>query len=151
MQDFNMRQTNRPAVRSATEQLKRAEVRATSQRVAVLAAMIQHGGHSSAEEVLTLAQADLPELNRSTVYRTLERLRDQRLISETDLGDGVRRFEVVDSIPHHHLVCTGCNAMIELDDAAVDALRCEIERVHGFRADIDHLAIFGRCPACQVN
>jgi Fe2+ or Zn2+ uptake regulation protein len=131
------------------EQLRRAGMRATAQRVSVLAALIQHGGHTSAEEALALSQADLPELNRSTVYRTLERLRDHRLVSETDLGDGVRQFEVVDSVPHHHLVCTGCNAMIDLDDAAVDALRCEIERAHGFRADIDHLAVFGRCAHCR--
>lgn len=124
-------------------------MRATSPRVAVLAALIQHGGHTSAEEALALGQADLPELNRSTVYRTLERLRDHRLISETDLGDGVRRFEVVDTIPHHHLVCTGCNTMIDLEDSAVDVLRLEIERAHGFRPDIDHLAVFGRCAVCR--
>src|SRR5690554_5360690 len=110
-----MREMDRPAARSALEQLKRANLRATAPRIAVLAGLIQHGGHSSAEEALALAQEHLSDLNRSTVYRTLERLRDLRLISETDLGDGVRRFEVVAAIPHHHLVCTGCNAMIELD------------------------------------
>jgi len=144
-----MREKQRPAERIALDQLKRLDLRATAPRLAVLAALIEHGGHSSAEEVLAIAQRSLPDLNRSTVYRTLERLRDHRLISETDLGDGVRRFELVDATPHHHLVCTGCGAMIELGDEEVDPLRSEIERVHGFRADIDHLAVFGRCVACR--
>ena len=144
-----MREKQRPAEHIALDQLRRIGLRATAPRLAVLAALIEHGGHSSAEEVLVTAQGTLPDLNRSTVYRTLERLRDSRLISETDLGDSVRRFEVVDAIPHHHLVCTGCGAMIELDDFEVDPLRDQIERVHGFRADIDHLAVVGRCAACR--
>lgn len=139
----------RAAERIANDELKRSGLRATGPRVAVLAALIQQDGHSSADDVLCLAQERLPELNRSTVYRTLERLRDHRIVSETDLGDGVRRFEMVAAVPHHHLICTGCGAMIELSDSAVDALRREIEAEHGFRSDIDHLAIFGRCPHCR--
>lgn len=140
---------NDPVQRLINEKLRRSGLRVTGPRVAVLLALVQHGGHSSAEEALVLAQAIEPSMTRSTVYRTLERLRDQRLISETDLGDGVRRFEMVDDIPHHHLICTGCGAIIDLDDATVETLRAAIETASGFQADIDHLALFGRCRSCR--
>ena len=32
----------------------------------------------------------------STVYRTLELLRDIQIVTETDLGEGVRQYELID-------------------------------------------------------
>lgn len=139
-----------PARRIAMITLRRAEIRVTAPRIAVLSALVLRDGHASAEEVLETALTLESSVTRSTVYRTLERLRDERLISETDLGDGVRRFEIVEEVRHHHLICTGCGALIELDDGTVDALRESIERDYGFRADVDHLALFGRCRACRM-
>lgn len=140
-----------PARRIAVDTLRRADIRVTVPRIAVLTALVLRDGHASADEVLETALTVESTVTRATVYRTLERLRDERLISETDLGDGVRRFEIVDDVPHHHLICTGCGAIIDLDDHAIDALRESIERDYGFRADIDHLALFGRCPVCRMH
>ncbi len=140
---------NEPAQRRAADILQRAWLRVTAPRLAVLTVLIQHGGHISAEEALERAQAKQPSMTRSTVYRALERFRDLRLISETDLGDGVRRFEIVETTPHHHLVCVSCGSIIEFEDHQLDRLRAGIDRDYGFRAEIDHLAVFGRCRACR--
>ncbi|MFM9108561.1 MAG: transcriptional repressor, partial [Chloroflexota bacterium] len=89
-------------------------------------------------------EAVLPGVNRSTVYRTLEMLRDMGLVSETDLGGGVRQYERIEG-RHHHLICQGCGGQLELDDALVAPLRQAISRQYGFAAGIDHLAVFGLC------
>ena len=39
-----------------------------------------------------------------TVYRTLERLRDLRILSQTDLGRGCAEYEIVTNEPDHQLI-----------------------------------------------
>lgn len=121
--------------------------RVTPQRLAILAA-VPPGEHLSAEQVLARVAPTLPGVNRSTVFRTLELFRDLGLVSETDLGGGVRQFELLDG-RHHHLVCHGCRHTQELDDALVRPLRKAIRDRYGFAAAVDHLALFGRCAACR--
>ena len=128
------------------ERLRRAGQRATPQRLVILGAL-RAGEHLSADEVFARVEPLLPAVNRSTVYRTLELFRDLGLVSETDLGAGVRQFELLDG-RHHHLVCRVCGGRTELDDALVAPLREAIRARHGFAAGIDHLALFGRCSAC---
>jgi Fur family ferric uptake transcriptional regulator len=131
------------------ERLRQIGQRATPQRLTILAAL-RPGEHVSADDVLARVEALLPAVNRSTVYRTLELFRDLGLVSETDLGEGVRQFELIDR-RHHHLVCTGCGATIELDDRLVAPLRSAIAERHGFEATVDHLALFGRCGRCAAR
>jgi Fur family transcriptional regulator, ferric uptake regulator len=121
--------------------------RVTPQRLAILGAL-RPGEHRSADEVFAAVERVLPGVNRSTVYRTLELLRDLGLVSETDLGNGAREYERLDG-RHHHLICRGCGEQMELDDALVAPLRTAIAATYGFAAGIEHLAIFGQCADCR--
>ena len=131
------------------DRLRAAGQRVTPQRLTILG-VFTAGTHLSADEVFVRVEPLLPGVNRSTVYRTLELFRDLGLISETDLGGGVRQFELLDG-RHHHLICRVCGGDIELDDALVGPLREAIQARYGFAAGIDHLALFGRCAACQSS
>lgn len=130
--------------------LREVGQRVTPQRLMILGAFAQPGEHLTAEEVYLRVELLTPALNRSTVYRTLELFRDIGLISETDLGGGVRQYELLDDGRHHHLICRGCGEMIELDDALVEPLRERIQQQYGFSAGIDHLALFGLCAVCAA-
>ena len=134
----------------ATARLRRLGQRVTPQRVAILGAFGPRE-HLTADEVSARVGAVTPGVNQSTIYRTLEHFRDLGLLSETDLGGGVRRFELLDDPRHHHLVCLDCQAVQVLDDAVVAPLRREIAERHGFEPRLDHLALFGRCAACRVR
>ncbi|MGH2559963.1 MAG: Fur family transcriptional regulator, partial [Thermomicrobiales bacterium] len=123
--------------------------RVTPQRLMILGVFAHPGEHLTAEEVFARVERISPALNRSTVYRTLELFRDLGLISETDLGGGVRQYELLDDGRHHHLICRGCGHMVELDDALVEPLRDRIQDQYGFAAGIDHLALFGWCAECE--
>lgn len=127
--------------------LREAGQRATPQRLIILSAL-RAGHHLSADEVFERVQPRLPGVNRSTVYRTLELFRDIGLVSDTDLGAGVRQFELLQG-RHHHLICHRCGERLELDDGLVAPLRAAIRDRYGFAAGIDHLALFGACAACQ--
>jgi Fur family transcriptional regulator, ferric uptake regulator len=132
--------------RGLAERLRRVGQRVTPQRLVILGAL-QPGEHISADEVFARVEPQLPGVNRSTVYRTLELFRDLGLVSMTDLGEGARQFELFDE-RHHHLVCHRCGVQLEMDDALLDPLRESIRARYGFAPAIDHLALFGFCTAC---
>jgi Fur family transcriptional regulator, ferric uptake regulator len=130
-----------------TGRLRSIGQRVTPQRLMILAAF-ESGEHLTADEVYSRIAGRSPVINRSTVYRTLELFRDLGVISETDLGGGVRQFELLDQHRHHHLVCRECSAIVEIEDSLIEPVRRQIQEQYGFTADIDHLALFGRCRYC---
>jgi Fur family ferric uptake transcriptional regulator len=131
--------------------LRAAGQKVTPQRLMILGAFSRPGEHLTADEVVARVGPLAPAINRSTVYRTLELFRDLGLISETDLGGGVRHFELLDDGRHHHLICRDCGAMLVLDDDLVQPLREGIRERYGFAPTLDHLALFGVCAYCREH
>lgn len=136
-----------PSSSALADQLRRAGQRVTPQRMVILGALLP-GGHLAADEVFARVEGQLPGVNRSTVYRTLELFSELGLVSVTDLGGGARRYELL-AQPHHHLICHRCGMAIEMDDALVEPLREAIRAHYDFSPQVDHLALFGFCTACQ--
>ena len=132
-----------------TTALRRAGQRLTPQRMMVLSVLAEQGGHMSAEEILAMIRQEYPYLNLSTVYRTLDLFVELGLVAQTDLGEGVRQFELVGSHPHHHLICQRCGDIIEVSDDLLGPLRQTLREQFGFKARMDHFAIFGICRSCR--
>ena len=130
-------------------QLRAEGERLTPQRVLVLEAVRELGGHVSAEMVEERVHARFPTINRTTVYRTLTWLKDQGLVSETDTGAGQRVFEYLSGERHHHLICQRCGIEQTILDDVVAPMLTEIHDRYGFVPRLDHLAVFGICQACQ--
>ncbi len=125
--------------------------RLTPQRLLILELLYARGDHATADEIFAAARERYPYLNISTVYRTLELLRDIGILSETDLGDGRRHFALLSEDRHHHLICLHCGYVQEINDRLFDGLQAGLQESHGFTARIDHLALFGACQACASS
>ena len=123
--------------------------RLTPQRLMTIAAIEYSDGHISAEEIYTQVVSRYPNVNISTVYRTLELLKKLGLVTETDFGEGRVRYHPVGKGHHHHLVCQECGAVIDLDETVLTPLKDTLLREYGFSADLRHLAIFGHCVKCK--
>lgn len=121
----------------------------TPQRMMILSTLRHGQGHLTAADIYEQVKAEYPYVDISTVYRTLGVLKDLRLISETHMGGGDAAFEWVGEQRHHHLICRECNGVTLLDHSYLERLGVEIAAELGFRADLDHFAIFGLCPLCQ--
>ncbi len=122
--------------------------RLTPQRIMILSAIENSDNHISAEEIYAQVLAKYPNVNISTVYRTLELLKRLGLVTETDLGEGRVRYHPADKGHHHHLICRECGAIIDLDESTLFLVRGVLLREYGFIADLRHIAIFGRCVNC---
>lgn len=125
--------------------------KATPQRLMILAALRHSDGHLTAGDIYEQVRLDHPYVDISTVYRTLGVLKDLRLVSETDMGTGDTTYEWVRKQErHHHLICRRCDAVTSLDHRFVEELGAGIMEDAGFKADLDHFAIFGLCASCQT-
>lgn len=121
----------------------------TPQRLMVLSVVRHAHGHLRAAEIYDRVREQYPYVDISTVYRTMSVLKELRLVTETDLGTGESAFEWAGSARHHHLVCRSCGAIDSLDHAFLARLGQELLNERGFRADLDHFAIFGLCDYCR--
>lgn len=130
--------------------LRRAELKLTPQRLMVLTALRHSDGHMTASDIYAQVKAAYPYVDISTVYRTLNALKGMRLVTETDMGSGDLSYEWAPERPHHHLICTACHHVVELDHTYLERLGAEVERDLGFSAELHHFAIFGRCGACRT-
>ncbi len=128
--------------------LSKQGYRLTPQRLMILSAIENSDDHISAEEIYTQVIARYPNVNISTVYRTLELLERLGMVTRTDLGGGRVRYHPADKGHHHHLVCRECGAIIDLDESVLASLKDRLIREYGFIADLRHLAILGRCVNC---
>ncbi len=128
--------------------LRQTGYKLTPQRLMVLSVMRHQPGHLTAGEILERVKHLYPYVDISTVYRTMAVLKDLKLVNETDMGTGDTTFEWAGVDRHHHLVCRTCGAITSLDHGYLARLGNDLLIEHGFRADLDHLAIFGCCGEC---
>ena len=135
--------------RDIISKLSKQGYRLTPQRIMILLAIENSDDHISAEEIYAQVAAKYPNVNISTVYRTLELLKRLGLVTETDLGGGRVRYHPAEKGHHHHLVCQQCGAIIDLDESVLSSVKDVLLREYGFIADLRHLAIFGRCVNCS--
>ncbi len=121
----------------------------TLQRMLIIEALHNAERHISAEDIYRQLRSRHPYANISTVYRTLELLKNLHLVTETDFGEGRVRYHVAEKGHHHHLICHECARTIDLEDSALLPLKDLLANEYGFAADLRHLAISGTCSQCR--
>jgi Fur family transcriptional regulator, ferric uptake regulator len=134
---------------SCFEVLKEKGYRLTPQRLMVLELLHETDNHLSAVEIVSRVQARYPCVNKSTVYRTLDLLKELGLVTETELGGDTLFYHHAEK-GHHHLICAVCGEAIEVGDDIFATLEATLRDRFGFTADLKHLAIQGRCANCRV-
>jgi Fur family ferric uptake transcriptional regulator len=106
---------------------------------------------SSAQDIHGQLRAeDLGAPGLTTVYRSLESLVTLGLVQAVDLGDGERRYELIEpGEHHHHIICDDCRSSIHLDMCLVEELENAIATKYGYEVRSHILEIFGKCPDCK--
>jgi Fur family ferric uptake transcriptional regulator len=125
-------------------------LRSTRQRDIILDSFLATQQHVSVEELYLKIKATNPGIGNATVYRTLKLFVEAGLAREVLLHDGQTRYEHIMAGEHHdHLVCTGCNAIIEFENETIEHLQDEIAARHGFYIKSHKLEIYGLCSKCR--
>jgi Fur family ferric uptake transcriptional regulator len=130
------------------EMLRERGLRMTPQRQLILDAIESLEGHISAEAVHSRITEHFPQINISTVYRTLDLLEEMELVRHTHFDDGVAQYHLAETELHQHLICRGCGREQELDVEILRPLGDLLDKQYGFQLDLAHFALIGRCASC---
>jgi Fur family transcriptional regulator, ferric uptake regulator len=132
-----------------TEELTRQGYRMTPQRMMIVDAIEHAENHISAEDIFKQVVAKYPNVNVSTVYRTLELLEKRGLVTKTEMGVGHIVYHPLEKGHHHHLICRECGSVVNLDESVLTPLQESLQQNYQFTADLRHLGIMGLCAECN--
>lgn len=134
---------------SAQAALQQTGVRLTPQRLAIAGVLAQTGKEASAQELYDRVRRKHPYIGRATVFRSLDRLVTAGLAQRLERPGHVSAYVWCEPGHHHHLICTTCRTVEELDEDAVAPLAESIAQERGFRVDHATLDFYGECRNCS--
>ncbi len=121
----------------------------TAQRLAVLNAVAGQP-HSTANDVAAIVRDQIGAISRQSVYDTLTALTDHGIIRRIQPAGSATRYEDRVGDNHHHLVCKGCDLLVDVD-CAVDYTPC-LTPAQDWLFDVHEAEViyWGVCPECQA-
>ncbi|MBK8901976.1 MAG: transcriptional repressor [Anaerolineaceae bacterium] len=129
--------------------LKQKGYRLTSSRQKIVQALLGCGGHITADGLLEVVHETDATVGRMTVYRTLELLSELGLIRPVYQGTGAAHYILLDGGHHHHLICSGCDEVIEFDECGLQEVGKLLAERFNFVVEGHLVEFYGRCPNCQ--
>lgn len=129
--------------------LRERGYRITPQRELIINAVSSTTSHFTAEVIFDQVHQQAKAVNIATIYRTLDLLVEEGLISRSDFGQGQIVYATEDHGPHLHLVCRSCGQVIAADVRYAQPLTASLQQAHQFTLDLNHITVFGACANCQ--
>jgi len=133
--------------------------RLTLGREAILDVLSKAEGHLSAEDIYIKIHPGYPNVGLTTIYRTLDVLSDLGMVYKLDFGDGRARYEFAEGPKgahhHHHLVCNGCNRIIDYTDFIDDEIELlnqterGLSKKYNFKITNHLIQFYGLCEKCS--
>jgi Fur family ferric uptake transcriptional regulator len=134
--------------------------RLTMPRQVIFEVLTKADKHLSAEDIYLAAHKLQPGIGLTTVYRTLELLRQMGLVFKFDFGDGCSRYELAkgpNAVHHHHLICRNCGRIIDYAEF-IDKEKNFLKRIenglskkYNFKIDSHQIHFYGLCSDCQMK
>ncbi len=122
------------------------KARSTRQLSATYDVLVGSADHPTADQVLARVRRAIPRISLGTVYRNLEKLREQGRMRVIRLGDGVAHFDAMTEA-HDHFVCERCGAVTDLETSGAGADDTALHRA-GYVVHWRTTAVYGFCRDC---
>ena len=135
------------------ERLAAIGQRYTSGRRLLVDALVRAGSPLPLPAILTRHRA----LKQSSVYRNLAALEQAGVVRRVLTDEGFGRYELTEDLTghHHHLVCSNCGAVEDVDfepgfEETLEDQLAELARRTGFSAVSHRLDLIGLCRRCAA-
>ncbi|MCC4267077.1 Fur family transcriptional regulator [Microbacterium schleiferi] len=135
---------------SAESAIRAAGLRVTSARLAVLDALREHP-HASADAIFADVDRRAPGTTLQSVYNALGDFAGAGLVRRIQPAGQPMRFEVRIDDNHHHLVCTSCGRVEDVDCVTGEAPCLHPSQMHGFTLSQAEITFWGRCASCSAS
>jgi Fur family ferric uptake transcriptional regulator len=130
-------------------ELHDAGLRVTGGRVALVAAL-EAQPHSDAESLSRVLRETLPGISVQSVHNILHDLTGAGILRRIEPAGSPARYERRRGDNHHHLVCTSCGAIADVDCAVGSAPCLTPSDTAGYAVHTAEVTFWGQCAACQA-
>jgi Fur family transcriptional regulator, ferric uptake regulator len=114
-----------------------------------LVALGEAGEAFSAETLLTDLRLISPSIGRATVFRTIDKLVQLKVLDRIDFAGGERCYRLCDKEQHHHhLTCRICHRVVELELCLPSAKIEAIGQREHFTIEDHEISLYGLCEKC---
>ena len=132
------------------ETIKQAGLHVTPGRVAVLDVLCTHP-HLDAAQLHKNVTAVLPTISLQSIYNILADLTTAGVVHRIEPAGSAALYECRGGDNHHHLICTSCGAVVDVN-CVVGAAPCLTpDDDSGFVITKAEIVFWGLCPACQAR
>jgi Fur family ferric uptake transcriptional regulator len=124
-------------------------VRPTKQRVEVLRELGRERDDVTAQDLWRRLRGRDSSTGLATVYRTLSLLSEKGVVDSFAHHGTELCYRLCTDTHHHHLVCTSCHRVVEVEQCGLDVWLDEVSSSHGFVATDHRVEITGLCATCR--
>lgn len=136
-------------IREAFAETSQRQTRPRQRIAEQLIALAESGTDFTIEDLWqTLRQVE-PQMGRATVYRAVEMLVQVGLLNRIEFADGSHHYRVCDGGHHHHLTCTQCRRVVDIDLCLPEEQLRALGAQTGFALEGHTLTLFGLCSLCR--
>ena len=129
----------------ASEFLKKAGIRQSHQRIAILSYLMKYDTHPSAEDIYDALHHEYPSMSLTTVYNTLKALSDAGAINLLRIENERAHFDFPRN-RHAHFRCRYCGRVFDVPMGETSPYCGE-----GFQVDRVEIYYHGVCSECSKN
>lgn len=121
----------------------------SKQREVILEVIKQNRTHPTAEEIYDLVIKEEPKISKSTVYRNINILVENKTIKRITTPGGPDRFDYFYE-PHHHVICDMCREVFDFQyPLAYEKMAKSIKDQTGVETKVDCITVNGICETCK--
>ena len=135
--------------RALAELLAAKGVRATKQRLEVLGELARERDDVTAQALWARLRKSGSRTGLATVYRTLSLLHEQGVVDSLSHHGTELCYRLCTAEHHHHLVCTSCHRVVEVEQCGLGDWLDEVGERYGFIATDHRVEIAGLCASCR--
>lgn len=121
----------------------------THQRELIYRAIVSSRQHPSPELIFDEVRRQIPSISLATVYKNIHTFLEAGLLREVSPHHGSLRLEA-NLAEHHHLVCTRCKSIVDLDESELEPIHLSRKLQAGYRILRYTVEFQGLCPACAA-
>jgi Fur family peroxide stress response transcriptional regulator len=122
----------------------------TFQRQVIYEAVVDSREHPTPELIYEQVRQRIPSISLGTIYKNVKTFLDSGVLKEVTLHHGSLRLES-NMTPHHHLVCSSCKAIFDIEESAVKPVQLPKTRLPaGFAIKQCRVEFVGVCKGCQT-
>ena len=127
--------------------LREEGFRITPQRIAIVDYLLKTEEHPSAELIHKTVKKKYPMISLSTIYKTLDLLREKKMINEMDV-DGEARFDAHTG-DHVNLVCMKCGKIEDMNEDLLKEIQNKAARKSKYQILRSNFELLGHCSSCK--